>query len=309
VNATQLTERKAALAQKIQQAQQLAHGGKAAQGDDALLLGVLARTDAVFLPYRSADSGSRPILWERRREFFTNGIRSQGAGGSAGARMSASRQLGALRGDGRLILRGGTTKTTHARLSQVEDDRLRRLCGLPTLTAALVALDLLAVLMVEQSKTFLGRSWVGETALGETEYNHPRAAHILGVVQDLFLPLLVAGLVETNSDRDGRGFYGLSDSGKALADDRIETGKADPDACPPEQAAGDDALLRRYAEARTNERDRLRQAKPERESEIGDIPLPVCWPAATRCPPAGPPPDATRPQAGKKGKQQCTIAP
>ncbi len=273
-----LAARKRRLADLMEQARRLSHqaGGTP---EDEMLLQVVARTDAIFLPYRRSENASRGALWKARKAFPDRGCRWRAGGGSGAERTRASGRLRALVGSGKLKAYGGKTQISHVRITQGEYDRQRARCGLATLAEVLPALDVFLAAEIEQ-----GGPWLSECALAETEYTHPRASHIFGAVQDDMLPLMVAGLVATNSDTAGRAYYSLTPAGQAEARRRADSGEANADAFPPDPAPGDDDALRLYAAIRRAERELL--VDDDEGGEIGDIPLSASWAAQRTTPTA-----------------------
>ena len=277
-----LAQRKKSLARKIAKARQLARNQDPAYRRDKFMVRMLARTDAIFRPLRAADQGARGLLYLAWKEYQTDGARWRGGGGGGARRVRKSRELRELVESGRLIVTGEKVRTTHFRLPDAEMDALRQMVGLATHSQALPGLDYLLGLRDDHGRPRPGGPWISEAAIGQTEYGHPRAPDIFGFVQDDFLPLLVAGLVSSNSDGDGRVSYRLADDGERLAAQRLERDESAAETFPPDPGEGDKDMRHTYYTERLAERRRLRHARDsDNLSELGSIPLPVCWPGAT----------------------------
>jgi len=248
--------------------------------DTRLLVAILAQSDAVWLPLRAADAGGRATIYQARLDYTSNGCRWQGDGGAGRDRTADCRRLAALESAGRLTRRG-KLKTSHVLLSADADAILRRLCGLASFNQVLPALDWLACLLVAgHGRPAPGGPWVSECELCETAYDHPKAGRILGQLQNDLLPLLAGGLLMSNSDCQGRASYALTAEGDALAQTRITSALADPDAFPPDVPPGNEELTALYYRERAAAREELRTADPDDPAEIGPCPLPCSWPGA-----------------------------
>lgn len=175
---------------------------------DAILVRVLARTDATFLPLRDLRR-PRPGNTALARIDYRTGLGvAWVAGGSAVERSRASRLLADAAATGLVALTGTQSRTSHVTLSEVAESRARALVGLPPLADAVACMrriaDRVAVL-----------SWLAEPALAGTDWGAPKAGEDFMDVEDALLPALTRGWVESNSDIYGRAAYRLTRIGAA----------------------------------------------------------------------------------------------
>lgn len=241
-----------------------------------LLIEVLARTDAVFIPLRVWEPRTwAQVVVERRRAFDKTGIR-WGWGGTPAERQEASRSLAILARQELVRRYGRGERMTAIRLTDKGEREARRLAGLPCFSAAVA-------LVLEVARLEPGSPWGPGHGLAETELvghawgetKDPDIRALFVAVEDQALPALIRRWLFSNSTGCGQLFYRLGDNGCELLAES-------PDLEAPEWAqplkgeitdAADGALRGRYFERLEDALARLRAAKPDEPRDIGEIPL------------------------------------
>lgn len=223
-----------------------------------ILAAILALIDAVFLPCRS---WTRPLPQNTAaaRKQYQNGGCPWRPGTSGDAqRKSTERMLSSISDKGVIhITRRQGLRFPLVKLSDQADWDMRLKCGLPSLEGAwLVGNELLR-------RSEVIPQWVSEFSLmGDKPDRHEAVA-----VENMMLPLLVRGYVESGSTVHGEARYALTESGAAWLGDtkkpKPDTAKENPAAC------------RIYDAAIAGELHRLASEKIQDAREIGMLPLPT----------------------------------
>jgi hypothetical protein len=228
---------------------------------DRILLGLLAATDAVFIPDRDPLSRKRhAVLWERRKYFRQRGLpwsseAVEGASDEA-VRKRVQREIDRLKG-ARFVhaYRPQGSKTVGLRLTDAGDQYTRALAGLPTLASSLVLISRLRELtQSDAARPWLGRMWVPETVLTGVEWGDNEQSYKYVELEEQLLPAIVRGWVICNCSIRGHGWYSLV--------------KPSPPTSIPAKAPEKSVAAREISA--------LYVAKPENDREIGQIPMPVC---------------------------------
>lgn len=248
-----------------------------------MILGLLARCDAVFWPTRTWQI-RRGGFFEARRDYLVKGLSWASGQTDAASRMAASRELDELVADGTILAcrpRGG--RVAGVRLAPEADDEARRLIGLNVYEAALPFLDELHRRMADDdARADWVKPWVREVTLTGIDYSDKanRGAYVM-LTCDMY-PLLWRDLVWSNSDGFGRVWYRTTPTGEALALQRISDGTASVDFPPELPTPGDEDLYDWYVDRRQAE-IRALAAMPEPEpNNVGTIPLSCSWSKATK---------------------------
>lgn len=237
---------------------------------DRILLGLLAATDAVFIPDRDPLSRKRhTVLWERRKYFRQRGLpwSSEFVDGATdeAIRKRVQREIDRLK-SARFVhaYRPQGSKTVGLRLTEAGDQYTRALAGLPTLVSSLALLPRLRELAQSDSaRPWLGRTWVPETVLTGVEWGDNERRHVYVELEEQLLPAMVRGWVISNCSLRGHGWYSLVNSSPPTSI---------PAKAPDQSVAARDGYYRQIHD----EISALYVAKPENDREIGQIPMPVC---------------------------------
>ncbi len=236
----------------------------------AILVHVLADTDAVWIPSRTWNRPRPTNVYFARLAFAKGGVPWESGGATEADRKAAQRTLETLAKSGAVrVRRPHRVKTLAVKLSDAAEADARRLVGLPGLYSAWLSVQELA----RHSKrpgaaALLTDVWVSERKLiGDWEPDEYRREAVL--VEDMLLPALLRNYVGSCSDRDGRVSYALTPAGWAWLD-AAEQPPADDLNGQPDRAAATFYYDRVRAGL-----DRLDTAAPPDPKEIGGIPLPV----------------------------------
>ena len=245
----------------------------------AILVQVLADTDAVWIPSRTWNRQRPTNIYFARRAFAKSGVPWESGGATEADRKAAQRELEALAKTGAVkVRRPHRVKTLAVRLSDAAEADARERIGLPGLYSARLSMGELARHSRRPPELFTDlyiaeRKLIGDKPPGEYE----REAV---VVENMLLPALVRGYVESNADIQGRVSYTLTpagwewlDRGEAPAEDLRDETPLDGDAA------------EWYAERLQASLDRLDTADPPDPKEIGGIPLPVAMEGLRWCGP------------------------
>jgi hypothetical protein len=240
-----------------------------------ILIDALAKADALFAPTRR---GNRAAIAERRAAYPHRGIPWASRGTSEAARKAAQRDLEALRLAGRVKVYKSRGRAIGIALTEAAEDDCRRRCGLATFGDVLGLVDELARRVEDpDGADWGGWAWTPETALAGCEWGDKENAWRLAILADDVAPLLLRGLVASNSSAQGHTWYRLTRRGMTLAAERVADGLAVPfeHADPP---AGEPEALDFYRACHRDELARLRTAQADAMGEIGPVPLPVAMP-------------------------------
>ena len=224
-----------------------------------VLVKLLSRELALFQPLRQrdwSDPHTTAARWELQRDFRTKGL-PWTAGGDGSARKATEVLTNELRKVG-LVATAGRTKGRRVKLTDRGRVVAEALADAPTRAEGWREV----VVLLQFAKA--GKLVSELLPAGLKNYSDADYRTKLSDLQFAILPAVVAGWVETFSDIHGRVAYRVTLAGEAAAQEpQPPTSSIAPDAAM-------DALF--WAEY-VAERDRLRQAQPSHESEIGAIPL------------------------------------
>jgi len=227
-----------------------------------LLVSVLASTDALWLPCRDPRSNAWVNTHLARTSYRAGlgGCWRPLQGATEQQRKQRQRALDAMSADGLLVLaRRRESRLVGATLTPVGEAMARALCGLPGSEAAVASEDELRRLGDSEFAAVEGR-WISERGLARQNYGDDTSEFVL--VENMLLPSLVAGRVESLSDSLGRCWYMLTDDG---------TPNVPPE--PTDVEPWCDDLRSLYEQELSRHLDHFAQAKPQTRHEIGPIPL------------------------------------
>jgi hypothetical protein len=237
----------------------------------AIIVRILAHSDAVLLPIRQWEGRTSTNRWEGLRWLPGRGVpyRVNTSGDEAG-RKSGERQLVELAGLGLLVLHRTKTKWPFTRLTDKGETRARQACGYDAEHLARLTLEAVAERTDRNPKT-LDQLWLPETALNDGKGwgldAPPADRRGLAAVETLYLPAGFRGWVIAHSDFCGRAYYCVTYLGWAELDRRPDTltdrhsPKADPDA------------RRLYEDERDRKLATMEADPPVNPQEIGHLPL------------------------------------
>lgn len=223
-----------------------------------MLVELCARRDALFWPWRSADS-ALPVV-QRRRAYLAGaeGIAAKADGRAAWKPSHEARRQ--LLDSGWATARFASGQVTSLFVSEEGDAVARAIVG--DLASPLDSLLPLARLRVHAGKPFCGRDWVAEGDLFDLDpqADNPRDwdRHTGRI-----LPALVRGWADSRCDAYGRIYYSAA------------TNVTIPELIDSDEPEHPDAWDW-YIDAFRAERDSLRVAEPSDPSELV-IPLPASW--------------------------------
>ena len=182
----------------------------------SILVETLAATDAVWLPMRSWSRPGPANRYFARRDFATQGVPWASGGASETARKSAQRGLeAAVEGGLVTIFRPRRIKALWAKLTAEGEAEARRLAGVPARYSAWVSMGELARHSKRPAAAeMMSDVWVSERALlSSPDLGGDELRRELLLVEDLMLPALVAGFVESGSTIRGAVSYAISPRG------------------------------------------------------------------------------------------------
>ena len=227
-----------------------------------LLASVLAATDSTWLPCRDPRSNS----WINTHLARTSFRAGQGgrwkplAGANEQQRKRRQRDLEQMSADGLLTLaRRRESRLVGATLTPSGEAMARALCGLPGWQESLSAEHELRRLAGSEFAAVEG-GWISEIGLTNCGYGDDMDSAELVLVENMLLPSLVAGRVESLSDSAARVWYLPIDVGGP----NVPPEPTDVEPCDQLRDLYD-AELRRHL-------DQF-QAKPQTRHEIGAIPM------------------------------------
>lgn len=228
-------------------------------GLDPLLLRILAATDALWLPVRTWPEAM--THWQLRQRFLSHGWALDAASEGAN-RAEQSRRLRALAGAGHLSIRY-QQRTPLVRLSDATEDRLRATIG--------HAGSILGGWLTCERVAEVGGEWVPEWKLAGWDAARPARSgddvtRELVLVEDLALPALIRGWLESNASARRRVAYRLTDAGRRQLSQPAPTDTTARRLFDPEAAAA-------YAGLLAEHRERLVAMVRPDEREIAPIPL------------------------------------
>ncbi len=227
-----------------------------------LVVSILGATDATWLPARDPRSRQWLNTYASRRAFRSGlgGPWRPSAGGTERVRKRRQRDLDELEAAGLLVLsRRRESRLIGATLTPAGEELARALCGLPGWQESLSAEDELRRLAGSEFAAVEG-GWISEIGLTNCGYGDDMDSAELVLVENMLLPALVAGRVESLSDLLGHAWFRLTDAGGLDG----PTNPTDVEPC------GD--LRDLYELELARHLDQF-QAKPQTRHEIGKIPM------------------------------------
>lgn len=175
------------------------------KADYPVLVRLLAEGDAIFVPVRAWVAPRPAGVCEARAAFPVAGIRWLSGATSESGRKLAERQLKSLEDAGLVEVHRSKARAASVRLTETAEAAARKIAGLPEIAAGYATLERLAKLSDREPRT-LDRRWVSEMILAESPDARLDA-------EELALPALCRGLIESNSDVAGRVYYAVTVSG------------------------------------------------------------------------------------------------
>lgn len=240
---------------------------------DELLLKILAEIDAVFLPLRNWTRPLPTVLYERRRDYPSMGIRWTPGNPTETGRKQAQRDLEDLVDTGLAIsCRPKNVKTLGVRLTDHGESYARALFGIDALGCALEALR--TINRLADHPDAAGRGCVCEdliTGIPHVEAAGNRDKKIeYSAMESTALPALIRGWMESNSDIHGRVWYWLTDAGRGVLENPPTW-----DFVLPDEVEGAWDFWNEKLNAAI---ELLNAAVPQDRRELGYIPIPVSLP-------------------------------
>lgn len=225
---------------------------------ETILIQILAESDAIHLPMRQRDwqPPTPAVIYERRRRFAASGICWQMSGDDARRKLN-QRELARMKSAGLLELHG-RERRSHVRLTSKGDTLARSLCGLPGLDASHATL----CEVIRLGKNGTAELWLA----GLDSYAEDPSNFEVILTENMCLPSLVRQWLVSHSDLLGHVAYFATPQGIAIA--------AQPEPVLPSflpKSSGE--AFAAYTETILGARAQLRAAKPERQNEIGPIPM------------------------------------
>jgi hypothetical protein len=229
---------------------------------NSLLVSVLAATDSLWLPTRDPRSNAWVNIALARTSFRAGqgGRWKPLAGTNEQQRKRRQRDLEQMSLDGLLTLaRRRESRLVGAELTAVGESLARAVAGLPGWQDSLASEDELRRLADSKFAAVEG-GWISERGLAGSGYGDDMKTADFVLVENMLLPSLIAGRVESLSDGAGRVWYRLTEAGA-------------PDVPPePTDVEPRDDLRDLYELELARHLDQF-QAKPQTRHEIGPIPL------------------------------------
>ena len=255
--------------------------------ENRILLDILAMTDSIWLPDRRPLADKRhTLIFELRSAYFASGvtIANLGGGGSDAARKQSSRALQALV-DKKMVTvhRPKWARALAAKTTLRGDTFSRALAGLPIYChddlinlarlADSVGMECSGLVYGPGGAETIILTWIPELDLcgivGKNDPNHKGKRADLAL---RLLPCIIQGLVVSGVNVEGVVSYSLAPSGRAA----VQKG---PESLSEELPEVSDAAVDYYIAAVEAAMNKLETQPPLRPNEIGEIPLPVSWPA------------------------------
>lgn len=220
---------------------------------DSIIIAILAAVDAQHVPNRrSQHDPPSGVQWLAQREYRRYGLRWSAAAvigrGDGAARKQAERALDKAAADGLVALSHVAERRSHAKLTDLGEQRGRALVALPYFHESAALVDRIRA---------AGGGWIDETSLG-VDVASKDAKYQIVRLEEVALPLIIRGFLEANSTYRGNVSYRLTGRTADMPTDL----DIDPD----------EHLCAAYRQAFGSERARLRMEP--RTSEIGLVPLP-----------------------------------
>ena len=229
---------------------------------EQILASVLARTDALFIPIRKPREVCMGQICDMRMSYKATGVSWTSDTVGADDNASQKRVQYVVR---KLVSDGLVTmpKRYRLKLTELGYQFTRALCGMETIDNAFFVLH---QLWETEGRHFLDHVWVREDQLNDTAYGSKGYRGVFAWFEELMCPLLVAGLANSNSTREGHVSY-------ALTTDGILRLMEEPPEAPPLPAKSDECLAY-YSNALKQEIAALHSIDPEFHNNVGQIDLP-----------------------------------
>jgi hypothetical protein len=234
---------------------------------DETLIQILARTDAVFRPYRD---GHRQQYAEFRVRFEDEGVpwhsSMTGEGMDDSGRKRSQDLLADLEAAGLVLAFNPTsTRTRGVKLTPIGDARARALAGLPGHAESLEAAQRMRELQSSDAGyTFLARRWVREDQVTGAGCKDVEA---LWAYELRILPALVSQKVVVNADSARHVWYSACRCVEGQGPEALRTPTENLPEC-------EEAAHNLYIEARRTARYQIETAPPRDVNCIGYIPMP-----------------------------------
>jgi len=247
--------------------------------EQAALVELLAEADALFVPMRSW-AGQRPAnTTAARRRYIATGLPWASGETSGAARLAAMRTLERLARAGWVTLARVPGQQGRAvRLTAAGDALGRRLAGLPDLLAGWAVTAEVSNRTKRRDKArTVPDVWLCEQKLIGPAADDTERGRLLVNVEELALPALVAGYLDSASTLRRNVFYAVTERGWQW----LATGE--PPNAEPDEADADARAL--YYATIAVALERLGTEQPERRRDLGAVPLPAsadgvligCW--------------------------------
>jgi hypothetical protein len=234
-----------------------------------ILTQILADTDAVWLPNRRWSRPRPTNVHFARLAFGKGGVPWESGEPTEAGRKAAQRELEEL-AKARLVRasRLRRVKTLAVRLSEPADADMRERIGLAGLYSAWLSMHEIARHSRRPPELFTDVYIAERKLIGDKPPETYRREAV--IVEDMLLPALVRGYVDSNADTQGRVSYMLTPAGWEW----LDRGEAPPEDLRDDAPLGRDAATW-YAERLQTSLDRLGTADAAEPREIGLLPLPV----------------------------------
>ena len=183
--------------------------------DDAILVELLARIDAVFIPFRKVGTAAQNAH-QRSRAYPDSGVFWHRRRLPPAEEKARQRQHHELAAAGMMDLIGRSTMVSGVRATPRGEDRARALVGLPTFADSIPTIRRLIDLAADPEGTddrpITGTPgpWTQETKLAGTEYGltiDPLERRKLVDVEERLMSAMVRGVVRSASDAHGHVWY------------------------------------------------------------------------------------------------------
>ncbi len=194
----------------------------------SILIQILAKTDALWSPYRGRESSPRCTLEALRQRYPTRGVHWVPPKGiQAAERKAFQREIDKVVGEGLVVVHapaGKQIKHTQVTLTERGETIARLLAALPILPDTLPWLDRLCALQNHPKaigKTPGGKYVSEAVVIGIDVFCCPMSS-IFWNLEEIMRPMLISQLVASSDDGEGRVAYRPTPAGNQLARERAE---------------------------------------------------------------------------------------